>query len=37
MTNDEKAIELHEKCQGKLSTEAKARVDSREALALAYG
>ena len=36
MTNDEKAIELHAKWQGKISTEAKSKVDSREALALAY-
>ncbi len=36
MTNDEKAIELHAQWQGKISTEAKSKVDSREALALAY-
>ncbi len=36
MTNDEKALALHEEWQGKISTEAKSKVDSREALALAY-
>ena len=36
MTNDERAIELHKEWQGKLSTTAKAKVDTREALALAY-
>ncbi len=36
MTNDEKAIELHKEWNGKLTTTAKAKVDSREALALAY-
>ena len=36
MTNDEKAIELHEQWQGKIETTAKSKVDSREALALAY-
>ncbi|MCR5098652.1 MAG: NAD-dependent malic enzyme [Lachnospiraceae bacterium] len=36
MTNDERAIELHEKWQGKIETTAKSKVDSREALALAY-
>ena len=36
MTNDERAIELHRKWNGKLDTTAKAKVDTREALALAY-
>ncbi|WP_130837585.1 NAD(P)-dependent malic enzyme [Lachnoclostridium sp. Marseille-P6806] len=36
MTNAEKALELHKKWGGKLSTEAKASVRSREDLALAY-
>ncbi len=36
MTNDERAIELHEKWQGKISTEAKSKVNTREDLALAY-
>ena len=36
MTHDEKAIMLHEQWNGKLSTEAKAAVKSREDLALAY-
>jgi malate dehydrogenase (oxaloacetate-decarboxylating) len=36
MTNDEKALELHRKWNGKISTEPKAHVKSREDLALAY-
>ena len=36
MTNDERAIELHREWNGKLDTTAKAKVDTREALALAY-
>ena len=36
MTNDEKAIQLHKEWKGKLETVAKAKVDTREALALAY-
>ncbi len=36
MTNAEKALELHEKWQGKLETTSKARVNSSEDLALAY-
>ena len=36
MTIQEKALELHEKWGGKLSTEAKCSVNSREDLALAY-
>ncbi|MBR2409576.1 MAG: NADP-dependent malic enzyme [Lachnospiraceae bacterium] len=36
MTIQEKSLELHETWGGKLSTEAKCNVDSREALALAY-
>ena len=36
MTNDEKAIKLHEEWNGKLSTTAKASVKTREDLALAY-
>ena len=36
MTNDEKAIALHEEWNGKLSTTAKASVKTREDLALAY-
>ena len=36
MTHDELAIQLHEKWNGKLSTEAKAAVKTREDLALAY-
>ncbi|MCR4695327.1 MAG: NADP-dependent malic enzyme [Pseudobutyrivibrio sp.] len=35
-TVDEQAIELHRKWQGKISTEAKAPVNSRQDLALAY-
>lgn len=36
MTNDEKAIQLHKEWRGKLSTEAKSKVNTREDLALAY-
>lgn len=36
MTTDEKAIRLHEQWHGKISTEATAPVDSREALSIAY-
>lgn len=36
MTTDEKALKLHEELNGKLSTEAKCRVKSREDLSLAY-
>ncbi len=36
MTVNEKALKLHEEWKGKLTTEAKAKVDSAEALALAY-
>lgn len=36
MTTNEKALMLHEEWQGKLTTEAKAPVKSREDLALAY-
>ena len=36
MTLDEKALELHDQWKGKLSTTAKASVDSREAMSLAY-
>lgn len=36
MTIQEKSLELHEKWGGKLSTEAKCTVNSREDLALAY-
>ena len=36
MTHDEKAIKLHEEWRGKISTEAKAAVKTREDLALAY-
>ncbi len=36
MTTGEKALELHEKLRGKVETVAKTKVDSREALALAY-
>ena len=36
MTHDELAIKLHEEWNGKLSTEAKAAVKTREDLALAY-
>ena len=36
MTTDEKALKLHEELNGKLSTEAKYHVKSREDLSLAY-
>nr|MCR5153481.1 NAD-dependent malic enzyme [Lachnospiraceae bacterium] len=36
MTNAEKALQLHEEWKGKLTTEAKCKVKSREDLALAY-
>lgn len=36
MTTDEKALQLHEQWNGKLETGAKAKVSSREDLALAY-
>lgn len=36
MTNNEKALLLHEQWQGKISTEAKCSVKNREDLALAY-
>ena len=36
MTTSEKALLLHEEWQGKISTEAKCKIDTREALALAY-
>ena len=36
MTVNEKALKLHEEWQGKLETTAKASVNSREDLALAY-
>lgn len=36
MTNDEKALELHREWNGKISTEPKAHVRTREDLALAY-
>lgn len=36
MTNNEKALLLHEEWNGKLTTEAKCKVASREDLALAY-
>ena len=36
MTHDEKAIQLHKEWQGKISTEAKSKVNTREDLALAY-
>lgn len=36
MTTNEKALALHEEWQGKISTESKCRIDTREALALAY-
>ena len=32
----EKALRLHEEWRGKLSVEAKMKVDSREALSMAY-
>lgn len=36
MTTAEKALELHEKWEGKLTTESKCRINTREDLALAY-
>ena len=36
MNNAEKALELHREWKGKISTEAKCKVNSREDLALAY-
>ena len=36
MTTDEKALELHEKWNGKITTEAKCHVKTREDLSLAY-
>ncbi|SDW32903.1 malate dehydrogenase (oxaloacetate-decarboxylating) [Lachnospiraceae bacterium KHCPX20] len=36
MTNDEKALQMHKEWNGKLTTEAKMKVDSREDLAIAY-
>ena len=36
MTTGEKALQLHEQWNGKLDTVAKSKVDSREALSLAY-
>lgn len=36
MTNAEKALELHEKWNGKLTTESKCKIKTREDLALAY-
>ena len=36
MTNSEKALQMHEQCNGKLETAAKAHVNSREDLAIAY-
>lgn len=36
MTNDEKALELHEQWKGKIDTTAKCQVKTREDLALAY-
>ena len=36
MTNQEKALELHEKLQGKLETVSKTPVRTREDLALVY-
>ncbi|MCR5054510.1 MAG: NADP-dependent malic enzyme [Lachnospiraceae bacterium] len=36
MTTDEKALKMHKEWQGKLSTEAKAKVNTREDLAIAY-
>ena len=35
-TNAEKALELHKEWKGKISTEAKCEVKTREDLALAY-
>ena len=36
MTQLEKALQLHEEWKGKLRVEAKMKVDSREALSMAY-
>ena len=36
MTTNEKALLLHEEWQGKISTESKCKINTREALALAY-
>ena len=36
MTTNEKALQLHEQWQGKLDTVSKVKVNSREALSLAY-
>ena len=36
MTNGEKALKLHEEWNGKLTTEPKCTINSREDLALAY-
>lgn len=36
MTTNEKALALHEEWKGKISTDSKIKIDTREALALAY-
>ena len=36
MTNNEKALQMHEAWNGKIETVAKSRVNSREDLAIAY-
>lgn len=36
MTNNEKALKMHEEWNGKIETTAKAHVNSREDLAIAY-
>ena len=36
MSNSEKALQMHEQWNGKLETTAKAHVNSREDLAIAY-
>ena len=36
MTTNEKALQMHEQWNGKLETTAKAHVNSREDLAIAY-
>ena len=36
MTNNEKALQMHKEWNGKLETTAKAHVNSREDLAIAY-
>ena len=36
MTTAEKAMQLHEEWQGKITTEAKSKIETREDLALAY-